>query len=375
MISATTPRRTSDMTSRRHYEVVQWATGSVGASALRAIIEHPDLELVGVLVFDPAKEGLDAGALCGTDDTGVVATRDAGELLALGADCVCHCPRNSRETTEELATILESGANVVSSALLPALYPQSRHVSPRSTRRLAEACERGASSLFVSGIDPGFATDALPVLLTSISGRVDRVRMMEIMSYEHYDDADTQFRWFGFGAAIDSPLPPYLAPGRPTRYWGPTVELVAAGIGVAIDEIRETTDRVATPVALDVDAGRIEAGTVGALRFAVQGFHAGQEVVTLEHITRLHPSMAPEWPQPMVPDGVYRILVEGWPSYELNLFGTDEGGRNYPALEAATAFRIVNRIADVCEAPAGILTPFDFGLERNPGVFRGAAIP
>jgi len=76
------------MTSRRRYEVVQWATGSVGASALRAIIEHPDLELVGVLVFDPAKEGLDAGALCGTDDTGVVATRDAGELLALGADCV-----------------------------------------------------------------------------------------------------------------------------------------------------------------------------------------------------------------------------------------------------------------------------------------------
>ena len=97
----------------------------------------------------------------------------------------------------------------------------------------------GGASLFVSGIDPGFATDALPVLLTSICGRVDRIRMMEIMSYEHYDDADTQFRWFGFGAPMDSPLPPYLAPGRLTRYWGPTVELVAAGIGVEIDEIRE----------------------------------------------------------------------------------------------------------------------------------------
>ena len=59
----------------------------------------------------------------------------------------------------------------------------------------------------------------------------DRVRMMEIMSYEHYDDADTQFRWFGFGAPIDSELPPYLSDGRLTRYWGPTVELVAAGVG------------------------------------------------------------------------------------------------------------------------------------------------
>ena len=208
-------------------------------------------------------------------------------------------------------------------------------------------------------------------MLTSICGRVDRIRMIEIMSYEHYDDADTQFRWFGFGAPIDSPVPPYLAAGRLTRYWGPTVEMVAAGIGLEIDEIRETTDRLATPVTLEVDAGRIAAGTVGALRFAVQGIHAGREVVTLEHITRLHPSVAPEWPQPMVPDGVYRIIIEGWPSYELNLYGTDEQGENYPALEAATAFRIVNRIPDVCEAAPGIVTPFDFGLVRNPGLHRG----
>jgi 4-hydroxy-tetrahydrodipicolinate reductase len=270
-----------------------------------------------------------------------------------------------------MAAILERGVNVVSSVLVPALYPSARHVSARSTRRLAQACERGDSSLFVSGIDPGFATDELPVMLTSICGRVDRIRMMEIMSYEHYDDADTQFRWFGFGAPIDSELPPYLAPGRLTRYWGPTVELVAAGIGVEIDEIRETTDRLPTTEALEVDVGRIEAGTVGALRFAVQGFHAGKEVVTLEHITRLHPSVAPDWPQPMVPDGVYRIVIEGWPSYELNLYGTDEHGNHYPALEAATAFRIVNRIPDVCEAAPGILDPFDLGLVRNPGLYRG----
>jgi 4-hydroxy-tetrahydrodipicolinate reductase len=359
------------VTSERTYGVVQWATGSVGASALRAIVEHPALELVGVLVSDPAKEGRDAGELCGVGPTGVLATRDVDAVLGLAPDCVCHTPRNTKETTDELAAILERGINVVSSVLLPALYPDARHVSPRSTERLRRACTRGESSLFISGIDPGFATDELPVVLTSICGRVDRIRMMEIMSYEHYDDADTQFRWFGFGAPIDSEAPPYLAPGRPTRYWGPTVELVAAGIGVEIDEIRETTDRVATPHALEVDAGRIEAGTVGALRFAVRGFHAGEEVVTLEHITRLHPSVAPEWPQPMVPDGVYRIVVEGWPSYELNLYGTDEHGENYPALEAATAFRIVNRIPDVCEAAPGILDPFALGLVRNPGLHRG----
>jgi 4-hydroxy-tetrahydrodipicolinate reductase len=356
--------------SRSAYRVVQWATGSVGVTALRAIIEHPNLKLVGVVVSDPNKEGRDAGELCGLDPIGVLATRDADAALGLAPDCVCHCPRNTKETTDELAMILERGINVVSSVLLPALYPAARHVSARSTEQLVQACERGDSSLFISGIDPGFASDALPILLTGICGRVDRIHMMEIVSYAHYDDADTQFRWFGFGAPIDSLLPPYLSPGRLTRYWGPTVELVAAGIGVEIDEIRETTDRLATEIPLEVDAGRIEAGTVGALRFAVRGFHAGAEVDTLEHISRLHPSAAPEWPQPPIPDGVYRIVIEGWPSFELTLFGTDEHGNNAPALEAATALRIVNRIPDVCDAPSGILTPFDFGLERNPGLHR-----
>jgi 2,4-diaminopentanoate dehydrogenase len=232
--------------SGRAYRVVQWATGSVGASALRAIVEHPDLDLVGVLVSDPTKDGRDAGELCGAPPTGVLATRDVEAILALAPDCVCHCPRNTKETTDEVAMILERGINVVSSVLLPALFPAARHVSSRSTQRLEQACARGDSSLFVSGIDPGFATDELPIMLTSICGRVDRIRMIEIMSYEHYDDADTQFRWFGFGAPIDSPVPPYLAPGRLTRYWGPTVEMVAAGIGLEIDEIRETTDRLAT---------------------------------------------------------------------------------------------------------------------------------
>jgi hypothetical protein len=352
------------------YRVIQWATGSVGATSLRAIIEHPDLELAGVLVHDEAKAGCDAGELCGVASTGVIATTDIADVLSIDADCVSHSPRNTRETTDELALILETGKSVVSSALVPALYAPAKHVSRRSTDRLELACETGESSLFVSGIDPGFATDALPIFLTGISGRVDSMRMIEIMNYEHYDDADTQFNWFGFGASMDSPLPPYLAPGRLTRYWGPTVEMVASGIGLEIDEIRETTDRLPTPERLELAIGTVEAGHVAALRFEVQGIVDGREVVTLEHVTRLHPSVAPDWPQPIVRDGCYRIIVEGWPSYELNLNSYDSSGNNFYGLEAATGLWLVNNIAAVCDAPPGILSPFDFGLERRPGLSR-----
>lgn len=356
-------------------KVIQWATGSVGGASLRAIIEHPDLELAGVLVFDPAKAGRDAGSLCGLPDTGIIATTDTADVLSMDADCVSHSPRNTKDTTEEIASILETGKNVVSSALVPALYPQARQVSRRSTDRLAEACRRGESSLFVSGIDPGFATDALAVFLTGISGRVDHVRMIEIFSYEHYDDADTQFRWFGFGKALDSPIPPYMAPGRLTRYWGPTVEMVAAGLGLTIDEITETTDRIATDHDLTVVAGSIEAGTVGGLRFEVQGWSGGKVVVTLEHVTRLHPSVAPEWPQPTVPDGCYRIIISGWPNYELNLHASDEHGNQFLGMEAATGLRLVNNIVRVCDAPPGILSPFDLGLVRNTGLVRDSGLP
>jgi 4-hydroxy-tetrahydrodipicolinate reductase len=354
------------------YKVIQWATGSVGGVSLRSIIEHPDLELVGVLVTDPAKVGRDAGSLCGLAPTGVLATNEPDAVLTLDADCVSHSPRNTKETTEDLARILETGKSVVSSALVPALYAPARHVSRRSTDRLDQACRKGQSSLFVSGIDPGFATDALPLFLTGISGRVDHIRMMEIFSYEHYDDAETQFGWFGFGQPIDSPLPPYMAPGRLTRYWGPTVEMVAAGLGLEVDEIKETTDRVATDEDLDLEIGRVAAGTIAALRFEVQGFVGGRQVVTLEHVTRLHPSVAPEWPQPLVRDGCYRIIIEGWPNYELNLHSFADDGNSFLGMEAATGLWLINNIPAVCEASPGILSPFDLGLERRPWLSRSS---
>lgn len=354
------------------HKVIQWATGSVGGASLRAIIEHPGLDLVGVLVHDPAKVGADAGALAGLPDTGVLATNDIEALLAVDADCVSHSPRNTKQTTDEISRILEAGKNVVSSALVPAIYAPAKHVSRRSTDRLEEACAKGGTSLFVSGIDPGFATDALAIFLTGISGRVDHIQMSEIMSYEHYDDAETQFNWFGFGRALDSELPPYLSPGRLTRYWGPTVEMVAAGLGLEVDEIREVTERAATDSPIVLGIGTIEAGTVAGLRFEVQAYVDGRCIATLEHVTRLHPSVAPHWPQPTVEDGSYRIVIRGWPNYELNLHSFDEAGQSYLGLEAATGIWLVNNIAAVCDAPEGIVSPFDLGLDRRPGLVRAA---
>jgi hypothetical protein len=269
-----------------------------------------------------------------------------------------------------MARIMSSGFNLVSTALQPGFYPPTRFTSRRSTDLLEETARNAGVSCFISGIDPGFATDALPIFLTAISGRVDSIRISEIFSYAEYDDADTQFRYFGFGQSMDSPAPPYLAPGRLIRYWGPTVEMVAAGLGVELDDVREVWERAPAPHRLDVVAGSIEAGTVGGIRFEVQGIRAGRPLVTLEHVTRLHAVVAPDWPQPGHPDGSYRIRIEGWPSYELDLHGGDPDGSGFAPLEAGTALRVVNAIPRVCAAAPGLLSPFDLGLVGTPGLVR-----
>ena len=82
--------------------VAQWATGAVGRAALQELIENPDFQLVGVLVYDPAKAGLDAGALCGLPPTtGVLATTDKDEILALGADVVDPCRQQGSRRRDE----------------------------------------------------------------------------------------------------------------------------------------------------------------------------------------------------------------------------------------------------------------------------------
>src|SRR3954471_12077152 len=96
---------------QQRYRVVQWATGNIGTKALREVIRHPALELVGVLVYDPAKSGLDAGELCGEPATGVLATNDRNEIVALNADCVLYMARVL--DIEDVIPLLESGTNIV----------------------------------------------------------------------------------------------------------------------------------------------------------------------------------------------------------------------------------------------------------------------
>jgi 4-hydroxy-tetrahydrodipicolinate reductase len=343
------------------YRVIQWATGAVGTHALRALIEDPELELVGVYVHDPRKVGRDAGELAGLPvRTGVTATDDADRLRATAADCVVYTAvgeTRPREAVAEIAGLLRSGKNVVSTSMMNLIHPAS--ANPKLTGPLEAACREGGTTLFTNGIDPGFSGDLMPLAALSLCERVERIRVQELADYGAHPDPS----WaapFGFGKPPDWPAP-ILAPGVPTLFWGGMVRLLAGALRVTLDALSETTERCVATERFEVPMTVIEAGTVSAIRFAVAGIVAGKPVISAEHVTRTRADQAPDWPRPPAGHGsVHRVVIDGSPSLTLDL--TLRGGAGGRGGVLATAMRVVNTIPAVCDAPPGLITTLDLPI-------------
>jgi 4-hydroxy-tetrahydrodipicolinate reductase len=351
------------------YRVIQWSTGNVGRHALRLIANHPDLELVGLWVHSPDKAGRDVGELCGIDPIGIAATTDADALLALDADCVCYTATadlRPQEAIADMARILRSGKNVVSSSVVPLVY--AAHVDPEMRRPLEEACAEGAVSCFTSGIDPGWANDLLPLVLTGTCEYVEELRVMEVVNYATYAQPTVLFDTMGFGKPLDA-KPLLLIPGVLSFAWGGVVKVLAAGLGVEVQELREVHERRAATHKIDLGFGVIEEGTTAALRFEVQGIVGGEPRIVVEHVTRLDDSLCNDWPQPAGHSG-YRVIVTGNPSYtcDVQMMG-DDGDHNTAGL-VGTAGRIVNAIPAVCAAAPGLLSVLDLPLITGRGLLR-----
>lgn len=349
--------------------MIQWATGAVGTHALRALIGDPLFELAGVYVQDPHKVGRDAGELAGLAvRTGIAATDDAQRVIDTAADCAVYTAIGEtrvRDAVAEIAALLRSGKNVVSTSMMNLIHPAS--ASPKLVEVLTAACREGGTTLFTNGIDPGFSGDLLPLAALSLCERVERVRVQELADYGTHPDPS----WatpFGFGKPPDAPAP-ILYPGVPTLYWGGMVRLLAEAMHVTLDEIRETTERFVATERFEVPMVAVEVGTVSAIRFEVAGIAAGRNVISAEHVTRTRPDQAPDWPAPPAGRGsVHRVAIEGSPPLTLDL--TLKAGASGRGGVLATAMRVVNAIPAVCDAPPGLVTALDLPLALRRALIR-----
>ena len=351
--------------------VVQWATGPVGRHAVAAVTDRPDLELVGARVYAEDKAGRDVGEISGIGPVGVITTRDRDEILALDADCVLYMAQgdaNPGPAIDDICALLASGKNVVSTAVTSLIDP--RVMGPKVVDRIEAACVEGGTSFHATGIEPGWASNVLPLAMSGIFRYVESFTVQELLDYASYDNAFMLFDVMGFGRAPDDATVIGADPAVLASVFRCSPMMLADAMGGVIDEYVYDRQVWLTDEAFDVAAGRIEVGTVAALRFSVTAVVDGRRALTVEHITRLRPDDVPEWPN----GRGWKVTVEGLPSMVLESHiaiheGEDENDQGC----LGTAMVAVNAIPLVCAAEPGIRTYTDLPMIVGSAVLRRPA--
>ena len=333
--------------------VVQWTTGNVGARSVRAVVADPDLELVGCYAWGPDKVGRDVGELCGIDAVGVAATNDVDALLALHPDCVVY--NQKWPDVDELVRILESGVNVVTTAAFITGHALGRD-------RIEDACRRGNSTIFGSGMNPGLA-NLLGIVSAQLCDRVDSVKVLESVDSTGYDSPDTE-RSVGYGLPIDDPRLHAMTEDG-TAVFGDAVRLMADAFGWELDDVRCVTEYAQTTERLDMGSWSIDAGCVAGIAASWQGIVGDATVIELNVRWRKGQTLDPDW---KIEHG-YVVEIQGLPCVrtKLEVFPPrDFEAKSFEDFMVLgmimTAMPAVNAIRRVCAAPPGIITYTDVPL-------------
>ncbi|STZ34101.1 dihydrodipicolinate reductase [Mycolicibacterium smegmatis] len=337
----------------------------MGSTAIRSAVAFPGLELAAVITSSQDKVGRDAAMFAGlAEPTGVTATDDVDS--ALGAcDAVAYMASGDIRPEEAIADIercLRSGKHVVTPALYSLYDPRS--APEHWVERLTDAATAGNATLLVSGVDPGWANDALAVTAAGLCTRIRSIRCQEIFDYSTYDQPYAVRVLCGFGTPMgpDDPVPMMLLPTIPTMVWGGNVRMIGRGLGLQIDDITEKVERLPLAQACENVLGRFETGTQGAFRVQVIGWADGVERVVIDHITRIDPACAPDWPQPDQGAGDHRVLIDGDPQLSIVVRADVPGGTRADGGNTTAANRLLGAIAWLAEQKPGIYDGLDVPL-------------
>jgi 2,4-diaminopentanoate dehydrogenase len=338
------------MDSTPPYRVVQWATGNIGSRALRAVVGHPALELAGLYVRSPDKAGKDAGELCGLGPTGVVASSDIDEILALDADCVLYMPL--LPDLDEICRLLESGADVVTTC---GLFHHPAGMDPAVRERVEAACAKGASSVHSTGSSPGFISEAVPLVLSSLQTRIDRLTIDEFADLSRRDSPAMLFDIMGF-ARSPAEFDPNRA-GYLKGSFGPSLSLIAEALGAPLDDLQATGEVATATRDIEIAAGTVPKGTVAAQRMTVSGRRGGCELLRFRANWYCSTDIDPAWE--MHSAAGWRVVVDGDSPLDIDIRFAVPLERMAETSPNFTANRAVNAVPAVCASAPGIRSTLD----------------
>jgi hypothetical protein len=350
------------------YRVIQWATGVVGQTALKHFIQNPEIELVGVCVTNPAKVGKDAGALVGLPDTGVIATDDAEALIALEADCVLFAGLVA--DVDLFCRLLASGKNVIS----PAGPFNRTERYQENFARLEAACHEGGTSFHGCGIHPGFSGDILPLTLTRLMNRVDRIEVTEMIDKIRNPMVYTEMMGFGRDP-VELLANPSRSPEAPYAFEG-SMRMVIEGLGKTLEKITTRLEVAKAtrdiPYSLGIglpDTGLIRQGTVAGQHFEWTAWADGQPLMVYHFYWVMGEHVEPQW---LTHESCYKVVIHGDPPLEVRLMGAEGADGTRPFLGLPwTGLLGATAVPAVCDAAPGLVTHMELGIVKPKGLVRG----
>ena len=322
--------------------VVVWTTGKTGSAAVRGMVDHPALEIVGCYAYSQQKVGRDVGELCGGDPIGVRATDDIDALLALQPDCVVYTA--FRPDFDHLVQILESGINVVTTMYMLA----GNGYGDGPTARLRDAATRGGSSLYSSGIYPGHVA-MVALAASAMCQRIDRLSILESLDVQGYAN-EQMFRAMGFDLESDDPGVAQRCEAACGSFKD-QIGVLATALAADLDGVGFRVEVATANHDTDFGFMTLRKGRVAALRGTVFGHVGGRSVLECAFVWKLGQDSSPNWP---VTDG-YVVEIDGDPGVRCSLGPLD----GHLDGATATAMPVVNAIRATCAAAPGIVNQAD----------------
>jgi hypothetical protein len=337
------------------YKVIQFATGMTGKAAIRAMADHPELELVGCLVFAKDKVGKDAGEIAGIGRIGVTATDNFEDILKIEADAVSF--NGMWPDLDKVCPLLASGKHVAMSAGL--IYP--KYLGPAVVNRLETACKQGHTSVFGGGISPGFVQCLAPIALSSMARRIDSIYMQEFVDMRGYDSYDLIVNMLGMGRTLED-VTKNKHPSFDTMmpdFFLQAVALTADALKLPVERFDKRYEYAITPGGSEASFGKIAPGTIGGLRATFVAVHDGKEKLVAELNWQCAFDLGAGWMQRSDLDNAqqWRITLEGDPSLRLiseqastfkRKMGREEQSTDHAIV--ATTMSVLNAIPYLCEA-------------------------
>lgn len=317
----------------------------MGSTAIRSAMAFPGLRLAGLITSSEDKAGRDAATFTGLDARADVAASTDVDAVLSGCDAVAYMASGDirpDEAVDDIERCLRAGKHVVTPSLYSLYDPRS--APPEWVERLTAAATAGGASLLVSGVDPGWANDALAVMAAGLCTRIRSIHCQEIFDYSSYNQPHSVRVLCGFGGSMDE-VPMMLLPSIPTMVWGGNIRLIGRGLGLEIDEITEVVERRPLETSVDTVMGRFDEGTQGAFWLKIIGWSGGRERVVVDHITRIHASCATDWPQPDEGVGDHRVVIDGDPQLTIVTRADVPGGTRADGGNATAANRLLGAIA------------------------------